>query len=93
VWVKLSGPMRCSPGDYPYAEVAPLARALVRHAPERLVWGSDWPHVNMDGRAMPNDGDLVDLIPEWIPDDLVCVLPPAHSPRSLTANRIAKSKG
>jgi predicted TIM-barrel fold metal-dependent hydrolase len=69
VWVKLSGPMRCSPRDYPYAEVTPLARALVRHAPERLVWGTDWPHVNMDGRAMPNDGDLVDLIPEWVPDD------------------------
>jgi 2-pyrone-4,6-dicarboxylate lactonase len=69
VWVKLSGPMRCSPHDYPYAEVTPLARALVRHAPERLVWGSDWPHVNMDGRAMPNDGDLVDLIPEWVPDE------------------------
>jgi predicted TIM-barrel fold metal-dependent hydrolase len=69
VWVKLSGPMRCSPGDFPYAEVTPLARALVRHAPELLVWGSDWPHVNMDGRAMPNDGDLVDLIPEWIPDE------------------------
>ena len=33
-----------------------------------VVWGTDWPHVNMDGRAMPNDGDLVDLIPEWIED-------------------------
>jgi 2-pyrone-4,6-dicarboxylate lactonase len=69
VWVKLSGPMRCAPGDYPYAPVTPLARALVRHAPERLVWGTDWPHVNMDGRQIPNDGDLVDLIPEWIPDE------------------------
>jgi 2-pyrone-4,6-dicarboxylate lactonase len=68
VWIKLSGPMRCMPGDFPYAAVTPIARALVRHAPERLVWGSDWPHVNMDGRGMPNDGDLVDLIPEWIPD-------------------------
>lgn len=38
VWVKLSGPMRCDPGDFPYAPVTPLARALVRHAPERLVW-------------------------------------------------------
>ena len=48
--------------------MTPLARALVAHAPERLVFGTDWPHVNMDGRDMPNDGDLVDLIPEWIPD-------------------------
>jgi 2-pyrone-4,6-dicarboxylate lactonase len=69
VWVKLSGPMRCSRQDFPYAEVTPLARALVRHAPERLVWGTDWPHVNMNGRAMPNDGDLVDLLAEWVPDE------------------------
>jgi predicted TIM-barrel fold metal-dependent hydrolase len=69
VWLKLSGPMRCTPGDFPYAPVTPLARALVRHAPERLVWGSDWPHVNMDGRGMPNDGDLLDLMLEWCPDE------------------------
>lgn len=67
-WVKLSGPMRCTRNEYPYADVTPLARALVAHAPERLVWGSDWPHVNMNDRQMPNDGDLVDLIAEWIPD-------------------------
>ena len=68
VWIKLSGPMRCMPGDFPYAALTPIARALVAHAPERLVWGSDWPHVNMDGRGMPNDGDLVDMIPDWIVD-------------------------
>jgi 2-pyrone-4,6-dicarboxylate lactonase len=67
-WVKLSGPMRCTRNEYPYADVTPLARALVAHAPERLVWGTDWPHVNMNDRQMPNDGDLVDLIAEWIPD-------------------------
>lgn len=69
VWVKLSGPMRCTREDYPYAKLAPLARRLVAHAPERLLWGSDWPHVNMNDRAMPNDGDLVDLLVEWIPED------------------------
>ena len=68
VWIKLSGPMRCHPGDWPYASVTPMARALVAHRPDRLVFGTDWPHVNMDGRNVPNDGDLVDLIPEWIPD-------------------------
>ena len=45
-----------------------MARALVKHRPDRLVFGTDWPHVNMDGRNVPNDGDLVDLIPEWIED-------------------------
>jgi predicted TIM-barrel fold metal-dependent hydrolase len=68
VWIKLSGPMRCAGGDFPYPAVTPMARALVRHRPDRLVFGTDWPHVNMDGRNVPNDGDLVDLIPEWIED-------------------------
>jgi 2-pyrone-4,6-dicarboxylate lactonase len=66
--VKLSAPMRCTKHNYPYPEVTPLAHALVRHAPERLVWATDWPHVNLDGREMPNDGDLVDLVLEWVPD-------------------------
>jgi predicted TIM-barrel fold metal-dependent hydrolase len=68
VWLKMSGPMRCSDGDFPYVEMTPYAKALVKHAPERLVWGSDWPHVQMNGRRMPNDGDLLDLFAEWVPD-------------------------
>jgi 2-pyrone-4,6-dicarboxylate lactonase len=68
VWLKLSGPMRCSTQNLPYPEVTPLAHAFVRHAPERMVWGTDWPHVNLDGREMPNDGDLLDLLLEWVPD-------------------------
>ena len=71
VWVKLSGPMRCSRQEPPYPEVTPLAHALVRRAPERLLWGSDWPHVNMNDRTMPNDGDLVDLLSEWVADPVV----------------------
>ena len=71
VWVKLSGPMRCTKADYPYAALTPIARKLAAHAPGRLLWGSDWPHVNMMGRAMPNDGDLVDLIAKWLPDAAV----------------------
>lgn len=69
VWVKMSGPMRCTHAEPPYPDVTPLARALVAHAPERLVWGTDWPHVNMIGRTMPNDGDLVDLLADWVPDE------------------------
>jgi 2-pyrone-4,6-dicarboxylate lactonase len=68
VWVKISGPMRCTRKEFPYSEVTPLAQALVRHAPERLVWGTDWPHVNMNDREMPNDGDLVDLLSDWVPN-------------------------
>lgn len=68
VWVKLSGPMRCTSEEPPYPSVAPLARALVAHRPDRLIWGSDWPHVNMNDRTMPNDGDLLDLLLDWVPD-------------------------
>ena len=44
-----------------------FAHALVAAAPDRLVWGSDWPHVLLDS-TMPNDGDLVDQIAVWVPD-------------------------
>jgi 2-pyrone-4,6-dicarboxylate lactonase len=69
VWLKLSGPMRCTPGDFPYSPVTALAQAFVKHAPQRTVWGSDWPHVNLNDRKMPNDGDLLDLLAEWVPDE------------------------
>lgn len=71
VWVKLSGPMRLTTEEPSYPSVTPLAQALVRHAPDRMLWGSDWPHVNMTGRTMPNDGDLVDLLLDWAPDEAV----------------------
>ena len=67
VWVKLSGADRLSKAGPPYRDVAPYAAALARHAPERVLWGSDWPHVNLRG-PMPDDGDLVDLIGEIAPD-------------------------
>jgi 2-pyrone-4,6-dicarboxylate lactonase len=69
VWVKLSGPMRCTAEEPLYPSVTPLARALVAHRPDRLIWGSDWPHLNMNDRTMPNDGDLLDLMLDWVPDE------------------------
>jgi predicted TIM-barrel fold metal-dependent hydrolase len=67
-WVKLTGPYRISQApELPYEDVDPLAAALVAHAPERLVWGSDWPHVMMK-KPMPNDGPLTDLLARWVPD-------------------------
>jgi 2-pyrone-4,6-dicarboxylate lactonase len=67
VWVKLSGTDRITKQAYPYADAVPFARDLAQHAPERVVWGTDWPHPNH--KAVPNDGDLVDLIAEIAPDD------------------------
>jgi 2-pyrone-4,6-dicarboxylate lactonase len=83
VWVKLSGPMRCTPGDMPYDAVTPLARALAAANPQRLLWGSDWPHVNMNGRQMPNDGDLFDLLADWVPDAATRTRILVDNPRSL----------
>lgn len=66
VWVKLSGTDRITRQAYPYADAVPFARALAEHAPERVVWGTDWPHPNHT--AVPNDGELVDLIAEIAPN-------------------------
>ncbi|MCP3474000.1 amidohydrolase family protein [Bradyrhizobium sp. CCGUVB1N3] len=66
VWVKLSGSDRLSEAGAPYRDVVPYARSLAEHAPERVLWGSDWPHVNISG-PMPDDAALVDLIAEIAP--------------------------
>lgn len=66
-WVKFTGPYRISNSALPYADVTPLAQALMRAAPDRVLWGSDWPHVMIKGE-MPNDGELADLLGDWIPD-------------------------
>ena len=67
-WVKLTGPYRISTApDLPYADVTPLAHRLAGVNPDRLIWGTDWPHV-MNKKPMPNDGDLTDLIADWLPD-------------------------
>ncbi len=68
VWVKLSNPAIATSEPFPYPTMTKFARALVAHAPERLVWATNWPHVVTTPEAMPNDGDLVDLLAEWIPD-------------------------
>jgi 2-pyrone-4,6-dicarboxylate lactonase len=66
-WAKLSAPYRTSRQEPPYDDLTPFARALVAGAPDRLVWGSDWPHVLLES-TMPNDGDLVDQLAVWVPD-------------------------
>ena len=66
-WVKISGAYRLSDAGLPYADVRPLCEALFQANPDRLIWGTDWPHTVT--AAMPNDGDLVDLICEWLSDE------------------------
>jgi 2-pyrone-4,6-dicarboxylate lactonase len=68
-WVKLTGPYRISTGPLPHADTHAFAQALVEVAPDRLVWGSDWPHVKTEWTIpMPNDGELADLLAAWVPD-------------------------
>ena len=66
-WVKLSGAYQDTRiGPPSYADATALARAYVAAAPERLVWGSDWPHPTE--RDKPDDALLFDLLSEWAPD-------------------------
>lgn len=65
-WFKLMGPYRLSKQSPMYPDVNPFARALLAAAPDRCVWGTDWPHPN--AHRIPNDGDLADMLPDWIPD-------------------------
>jgi predicted TIM-barrel fold metal-dependent hydrolase len=67
-WSKLSAPYRTSLEPFPYSDLAPFAHALARAAPDRLVFGTDWPHVMLES-AMPNDGALTDLLAQWVPDE------------------------
>lgn len=66
-WVKFTGPYRISSEPLPHADTNAFAHALIAANAERVLWGSDWPHV-MVKSAMPNDGDLCDLLSGWIPD-------------------------
>jgi len=67
-WVKVSGAERLTiDGPPPYDDVVPFARALIEAAPDRVLWGTDWPHPNV--RHMPDDGDLVDLVSQFAPDE------------------------
>ena len=70
-WVKLSGPYLDSldGARHHYRDVDPVARAWVAAAPERLVWGSDWPHSTES--IKPDDADLLAMLSRWADDDKV----------------------
>jgi 2-pyrone-4,6-dicarboxylate lactonase len=68
-WVKITGLERASAAGPPFHDAVPFAKRLIDTAPDRVLWGTDWPHPNV--KIMPNDGDLVDLIPLYAPDPAV----------------------
>ena len=77
-WIKLSGPYRIAK-KRGYEAVAHIAEAIVNAAPERAIWGSDWPHIPESGR---DTGELLNLLVRWAPDpavrDLILVNNPAR---------------
>jgi 2-pyrone-4,6-dicarboxylate lactonase len=76
-WVKISGLERASAAGKPFHDAVPLAKRLIENAPDRVLWGTDWPHPNV--KIMPNDGEIVDLIPLYAAD-------PSHRHKLLVAN-------
>jgi predicted TIM-barrel fold metal-dependent hydrolase len=71
-WLKLSGAYADSKvGPPTYADSTAVAKAYVSAAPDRLVWGSDWPHPTEQSKTLPDDAVLFDLLAEWAPDEAV----------------------
>ncbi len=78
-WVKLSGADKMSAerrahveDGLPYMDVVPFARAIIEAIPDRVIWGSDWPHSNIFTPGhIANDGDMLDLLAEYAPDETV----------------------
>jgi D-galactarolactone isomerase len=70
VWMKASAPYNTSLSGSPdYADVAAIARAAIRTAPDRVVWASNWPHPNRPAYPL-EEAALLDLLGEWTPDDV-----------------------
>ena len=71
IWSKVSGAERLSRRGPPeYEDFVPFARRIVETFPERVLWGTDWPHPNLKTH-MPDDGQLVDLLPRIAPTQLL----------------------
>ncbi len=68
-WVKVSGAERVSSAGPPFHDAVPFAQALIEAAPDRVLWGTDFPHPNV--KWMPNDGELVNLLPLFSGDEVV----------------------
>ncbi len=71
-YVKLAAPYETSKSGPPfYDDVGALAKALVRAAPERMLWASNWPQPNPPPGATPDNAALLDVLLDWAPDETV----------------------
>jgi predicted TIM-barrel fold metal-dependent hydrolase len=83
-YLKLHGANRFLAWGVPYAEVVKVAQTLVERAPHHMLWGTDWPHSEVfEPRHMPNDGDLLDMLLDYAPDDAVRKRILADNPKAL----------
>jgi predicted TIM-barrel fold metal-dependent hydrolase len=78
-WIKLSAPYRLA-RDGNFNRLRPMARALIEAAPERMIWGSDWPHIPEGGK---DTGTLLNLLGDWVPDPAIRARILVHNPARL----------
>jgi predicted TIM-barrel fold metal-dependent hydrolase len=72
VYVKIHGTNRFLERGVPYADMIRAAKALIAAAPDHILWGTDWPHSEIfQPNKMPNDGDLIDMLLDYAPDETV----------------------
>ena len=72
IWLKISGTDRLLSRGARYEDVVPMAQALIARAPDRIIWGTDWPHSNVfEHGHIPNDGDLINMLLDFAPDEAV----------------------
>lgn len=80
-WVKLSGPYLNTASGTPWDDATALARAFAEYAPERVVWGSDYPHVTE--KVKPSETALTEMISQWFPTDKARRLALVDNPEEL----------
>ena len=80
-WVKLSGPYLNTKTGYPWEDATRTAKAIAEYAPERVVWGSDWPHVTE--KVKPDEKVLTEMIAEWLPTEKKRTLALSENPAEL----------
>ncbi|WP_244513259.1 MULTISPECIES: amidohydrolase family protein [unclassified Ensifer] len=84
VWFKFAGVYESSREGWPYADVAAVSRRIAEHAPERIIWGTNWPH-NMIRKTedYPDDARLAELVLDWLADDRARHLALVENPEHL----------
>jgi 2-pyrone-4,6-dicarboxylate lactonase len=88
VYVKIHGTNRFLERGVAYADMIKMAQALIAKAPDHVLWGTDWPHSEVfEPNKMPNDGDLIDMLLDYAPDQRLRTKILVDNPARLFASR------